>query len=272
MLAHLSDLHVLAPRRARASLDLTMRFVSFGRALDPEGRRRKLARALTSARQIGATDIVITGDLTEVGIPDQFEELAAILHDSCISPDRIILVPGNHDAYTSPDAWHRALEGPLAAFRPTAAEEPGKIVETCGVLVMPIDTTFYHSVFRSAGMLGADGVRLLASRLASRDVRDRQVVLGMHHTPIPHASRAWQWIDGLGGHEPVLDLLRRFENVEVLHGHLHYDVARSIDGGRPRVFGATAVVEDPPEASRVRLHGASRNVEPSRQGQSLAAA
>lgn len=43
--------------------------------------------------------------------------------------------------------------------------------------------------------------------------------------------------------------------VDVIHGHFHYAVERSIGTSRSRVFGATAVVEDSDAAPRFRLHG-----------------
>lgn len=253
MLAHLSDLHVLASKRTTSSIDLGTRIVSFGRALDPERRRKKIARAIASAKALGATHFVLTGDLTETGTPEQFEALAEILHEH-LTPEDVVLCPGNHDAYASPHAWRAALEGPLAAFRRTAAEEPGKVVAFGDHRILPIDTTFHQRVPRSAGEIEADGVRALAERLADGDLRDRPVILAMHHSPFPHTSRAWHWIDGLQGGERLVELLARFPNVDVLHGHLHFEVARTLGGSRPRVFGTTAVVEDPETTSRVRIH------------------
>jgi 3',5'-cyclic AMP phosphodiesterase CpdA len=256
MLAHLSDLHVLAPKRqARTqSFELATRLVSFGRALDPERRRRRILRAFTSARRAGATHFVITGDLTEVGSAEQFEALAEVLHDTGVPPDHVVLVPGNHDAYASPHGWRRALDGPLAAFRRNAAETAGKVVDCGGLHVLPIDTTFHQRILRSAGALTTDAVRELAKRLVEPALRDRPVVVAMHHSPFPHASRAWQWIDGLQGAELLVQVLERLDNVDVLHGHLHYTVERAIGRGRPRVFGTTAVVEDTDAAPRFRLH------------------
>lgn len=105
--AHLSDLHVLGSRASEvgeggrsARHAMSMRFVSFGRPLDASLRRRKLLRALESAKAAGASCFVLTGDLTELGLPDQFEALAEVLHASRIDPHAFVLVPGNHDLYS----------------------------------------------------------------------------------------------------------------------------------------------------------------------------
>src|ERR1700722_16318484 len=83
-IAHLSDAHVLDPRpsRTRSGWSMRVRFLSFGRPLDAVGRRRKLGRALEAAHRIGANHVVVSGDLTEIGTPGEFETLAEILHDS----------------------------------------------------------------------------------------------------------------------------------------------------------------------------------------------
>jgi len=67
-IAHLSDAHMLDPRpsRTRAGWSMQTRFLSFGRPLDAEGRRRKFRRALDTAQRVGAHHFVLSGDLTEV--------------------------------------------------------------------------------------------------------------------------------------------------------------------------------------------------------------
>src|SRR5580704_18481944 len=110
-IAHLSDVHMLdaRPSRARSGHSMGHRFLSFGRPLDAAGRRRKLVHALSAARRVGADHVVVSGDLTEIGSPGEFETLAETLHESGIAPDHITLVPGNHDLYTSPTARGDAL-------------------------------------------------------------------------------------------------------------------------------------------------------------------
>jgi len=64
-IAHLSDVHMLdsRPSRTRSGWSMGHRFLSFGRPLDPVGRRRKLAHALSAARRVGAHHVVISGDV-----------------------------------------------------------------------------------------------------------------------------------------------------------------------------------------------------------------
>jgi len=260
------------PAQARSVLELGMRFASFGRALDPQERIDKLVAGLGAARDAGAGHLVISGDLTEMGTTEQFETLAETLFDARIDPDRVTLVPGNHDAYTRPDAWARALEGPLARFRRASACAEGSVVERARAFLLPVDVACHQHVTRAAGHLSAQAADALEWRVHDLSGRGRPVVIVIHHSPIAHTPRAWDWFHGLRGASRIVDLIKRYPDVHVLHGHLHHQVELSLDARRPRVFGAPAVVDDPLRAPRVRLYevaGSSLVARP--MGKSLAA-
>lgn len=256
--AHLSDLHLLERRPARRGswLDLRTRFLSFGRRLDPEDRVLKLQRALGAAYRAGADHVVISGDLTEIGSPEQFERVAEVLHDGPFAPSRVTLVPGNHDVYTSPDGWRRAIAGPLRAFAPTSARPGGDVVEAAGVTLLPVDVTVHQPVTMAAGELAHGDADRLGRFLADRRFRDRPVVLVQHHPPLPHRFGLWQWIDGLRGWPRLVRMLERHPELQVLHGHLHEVVNKVLGHARVRVFGAPAVVEEKGGAPRIRIYEA----------------
>jgi 3',5'-cyclic-AMP phosphodiesterase len=260
--AHLSDVHMLDAhtRRSSARYRLATKMVSMGRSVDPRDRAKKLARALAAAKASGADHVVISGDLTEIGDPSEFEHLAGVLHDARLPAGGVTLVPGNHDAYTSPSAWRRALTGPLRPFASASAEEPGKVVERGGVVFLPIDTSRFQSIARSGGQFTRDAARAVERRVDDPAFRDKTLVLVLHHPPINRAA-AWQWIDGLRGCAQILDLLARRPRVQLLHGHLHKVVDRVVEIGRhasartrARVFGAPAIVDDREGTPRVRIY------------------
>ncbi len=254
-IAHLSDAHVLDPRpsRTRAGWSMQVRFLSFGRPLDAIGRRQKLLRSLDTARRVGADHYVLSGDLTEIGTPGEFETLAEILHDSRIDPERFTLVPGNHDVYSSADAWRWALAGPLAPFARMSAGEPGKIVEVGGANLMPIDATFHQPVTRSAGFIGEEAVRAIELRAGDMSLQGRPLLVVQHHPPFVRKTSALHWLDGLVGATRLMHALESFKHLFVLHGHLHSIVNRALGCGVARILGATAVCEDR-DAPRVRLY------------------
>jgi 3',5'-cyclic AMP phosphodiesterase CpdA len=254
-IAHLSDLHLLEAGPVASFLQgLAIRFVSVGRALDARGRVRKLERALAAVVRARADHLVVTGDLTEVGAPAQFEVLAEVLHGSGIAPENVTLVPGNHDAYTSGEAWRRALEGPLRAYRGASAGRDGQVVERGDVVFLPVDVSCPQSIARSAGELRPDVAAALEARFADAAFRHKALVVAQHHHPYAHEQSAWQWVDGLRGSARLMDLLARHPHVQVLHGHLHRAVDRLVGLGKSRILGAPAIVEDDPGTPRVRLY------------------
>jgi len=254
-IAHLSDMHLLESGPVASIMEgLAIRIVSVGRAVDPRGRARKLERALQAAIRTGADHLVISGDLTEVGAPAQFAAFAQVLSDSGIVPENVTLVPGNHDAYTSGEAWRRALDGPLRAYRGSSADREGKVVDRGDVVFLPIDVSCVQAITRSAGELRPDVATLLESRFADPALAKKALVVVQHHPPFAHARSTWQWIDGLRGSARLMGALARHSHVQVLHGHLHKAVDRLIGLGKSRVLGAPATVDDEEGSPRVRLY------------------
>jgi Icc protein len=254
-IAHLSDVHMLdaRPNRDRQGYGMGHRFLSFGRPLDAVGRQRKLVHALSAARRVGATHLVVSGDLTEIGAPGEFETLAETLHDSGMAPDRITLVPGNHDLYTSPTAWSDALNGPLSAFRRMSAQEPGRVVECAGVRILPLDVARFQPVTRSAGWIDDDSLDVVQHRASDPGLADRPLLVVQHHPPFVRTTQPLHWLDGLVGAVRMMGILEAFRHLFVLHGHLHSAVNKVLGCGVARVFGATAIVDDK-DAPRVRLY------------------
>ncbi len=248
--AHLSDVHALEPP---GRYGWGTKFVSIGRKLDAVGRAQKLRRALALAKESGADHFVISGDLTELGTPAQFESFAATVHEAAISPERVTLVPGNHDLYTAHDAWQKALVGPLRAFAEASAGAPGVVVDRGEAVFLPLDLTMYQSVARSGGNFSDGAASALGRRLADPSFARRALVVVQHHPPFTHPT-VWQWIDGLRGATQLMAMLSVHAHVQVLHGHLHHLVDRIIGYGKKRVFGAPAVVDDLEGEPRVRVY------------------
>lgn len=226
----------------------------FGRTLGPKQRIDKLVAGLAAAQQAGAVHLVISGNLTEMGLPAQFETLAETLLGARIDPDRVTLVPGSHDAYTRADAWERALEGPLKPFRRASARAGGSVAERARAFLLPLDVACHQHVTRAAGELSAREADALAHRVRDLSGRGFPVIVVLHHSPVPQAPRAWDRLHGLRGGARIVDMVARYPDLHVLHGHLRHDVDLAVDGRRPRIFGAPAVVDDRRNSPRVRIY------------------
>jgi 3',5'-cyclic AMP phosphodiesterase CpdA len=254
-IAHLSDMHLLEPRSAGRKYSLSARLVSLSRPLEPVARAANLRHALAHARRHGADHVVISGDLTELGEPAQFEQLATTLHESRIAPASITLVPGNHDAYGSPNAWKRALEGPLHAFHASSATNAGKVVDRGGAVFVPIDVSRHQSIARAGGELTEVAAEAVRRCLEDTAHAKKAIVVVQHHPPFGLPRSAWQFLSGLRGYGKLVELLTHNPEVQLLHGHLHHAMDRIVGGlGRARVFGASATVDDKAGHPRVRFY------------------
>ena len=264
-IAHLSDVHLLdrhATKR-RGWYAFATRLVSLGRPIDPGARADKLARALAHAKAGGADHVVISGDLTEVGDPREFEAFAEVLHDARWPEGSITLVPGNHDVYTTRDAWAKAIRGPFAPFAAAsaaAADAQPRVVERGNVVILPIDSTCFQNLLFSGGIVERRTVDALSARLSERPFRDRTQVLVIHHPPLhSRVSSVRRWIVGLRGSAAILELLARHPRLQLLHGHLHRILDQTVrqshgpgvgadpqpcgSGVLPRILGARATCD-----------------------------
>jgi len=163
--------------------------------------------------------ILFTGDLVDLGRPEEYEHLATILAPL---QQRIIAIPGNHDE-------RGAMR---AAFR-AGGYLPGE-----GFLHFAIDDDY---PFRLIGLdtliPGEGGGELCAERLDWLDRTlgrrpGRPTLIMMHHPPfqtgIGHMDRI-----GLKGAARFAEIMARHPQVElILCGHLHRTIRASV-GGRP---------------------------------------
>jgi len=243
ILAHLSDLHLLEPGHvARSRSDrLRLAYLSFGRPLDAQARRERVRRALFAART--ADHLVVTGDLTEDGTDAQLEALAQVLIEHGPAPERVTIVPGNHDAYTVGGAFERALDGPLRPYAETS--RPGSYVELDGAVVVAASSAVHQPVSRSAGSVDSAQVAALGDAAADRGwLAGRALVVALHHPPLGHALGVANWVDGLAEAGAMRAMLDAHPHVHVLHGHAHRERDRAVASGRaPQTLGAAAVVD-----------------------------
>jgi hypothetical protein len=118
-LAHITDVHLGPLPQARVRELLGKRafgYVSWHR------RRHRVHRvevldALAGDLEADLPDhIVVTGDLVNIALPPEFEQAARWL-EATATPDRLTLVPGNHDAYAGKSyragwsRWHAYMQG-----------------------------------------------------------------------------------------------------------------------------------------------------------------
>ena len=221
-LAHLSDPHLpplpsaglfeLAGKRALGYLNWKRNRHRY--------HRRDVVDALISDLHTQMPDhIAITGDLVNLALEAEFAPALAWLQ-SVGPPDRVTVVPGNHDAYVRAaahrltDSWASYLVGDDAIdqdndiFPALRRRGPLALIGvSSGVPTPPLMAT---------GRLGRsqmDALESLLSALASEQVFR---VLLIHH-PLRSSARAKRLTDSA----ELLALLKQYGVELVLHGHDH---------------------------------------------------
>lgn len=162
--------------------------------------------------------IVLTGDLVDLGRPDEYEYLQSLLAPLAMP---LYAIPGNHDA----------REAMRNAFRAS-----GYLPEA-GFLQFAVDDWPIRLVGLDTLIPGEGGGELCAERLAWLDRTLGQkpnvpTLVLMHHPPFPTGIGHMDKI-GLKGSDGFATVMARHPQVEaVLCGHLHRTIQTQIGGRR----------------------------------------
>jgi len=252
-IAHLSDLHLLSLEGAvpfrlfnkRLTGYLNLRF--HRRSVHKAFAVRAAARAI---RQLGIDQVVITGDVSNLALENEFELVRTFLaEDLGLPAERVSMVPGNHDTYTAgshrSQRFARTFAGYLRSDLPDLTP-PGEVfpyVHLRGpTAIIGLSTALPRPPLIASGSLGRGQLAALERILAHPEVRDRTVVILQHH-PIHNASStAKRMLEGLTDAAEEARILGKVPRGLVLHGHLHRRIHRHLatERGRLDAVGATS--------------------------------
>ncbi len=253
--AHLSDLHLTS------LVDVTISDLLNKRALGYLSwrlrRRREHVPAILDAlrhdlSELAPDHIVITGDLTHIGLPSEFQQAREWL-ETLGSPTDVTVIPGNHDAYVRA-SW----QDTFALWTPYMTSDPGlqagqqqapggsffPSVRVRGHVVLIGATSARPSApFFATGSLGIAQMARLGDLL---DLTRRQGlfrILLIHHPPL---AAVVEWRKRLTDGAALIGLLARHGVEMILHGHAH----RSYVGHIPSAQGEMSVIGVPSASAR----------------------
>ena len=233
--AHLSDPHlaIVSPPGFRSLMNKRIiGYVSWRTRRRAIHETRVLAALTEAIKQAESDHVVVTGDLTNIALPDEFAEARRWL-ESLGPPRHVTVVPGNHDAYVgvpwpaSLGLWAEYMSGddkPLASradFPIVRRREP--------VAIIGLSSAHPTAPHLAVGSLGEGQLAKLEQELAELGRQGLFRVVLIHHPPVqgtvkPRASL----LDGAG----FAAAIARSGAELVLHGHMHRISQRSIETPR----------------------------------------
>jgi len=242
LLAHLSDPH-LGPMPPVSAVDLINKrmigYFNWSRNRIRIYDNAVIDALLTDMRAAAPDHIAVTGDLSNIGLPAEFDNARDWLRRLGSAED-VSVIPGNHDAYV-PGAFE-VLSRTWRAYM-SGDESNGELfpyVRKRGPLALiGVSTAVASLPLMATGRVGEQQVAALERALATtgRDGLFRVVLI--HHSPV---SKASQWERRLVDAGRVRAAIARYGAELVLHGHNHRTSLSRIAGpnGPVPVVGAAS--------------------------------
>jgi 3',5'-cyclic AMP phosphodiesterase CpdA len=188
----------------------------------------------TDLAQTQPDHIAVTGDLTHLSLPAEFEKARQWLQ-SLGPPSKVTVIPGNHDTYVK-TVWHQTMARWTDYMLSDSPRKDGHnskdtdaffpLLRTRGcVAIIGVCTARPSAPHLAVGSVGTRQLQKLATIL-SQTGRDRfyRVVL-IHHPPV---SGSVSWRKRLTDAPALQSLLAAYGAELVLHGHAHRTLQRSL--------------------------------------------
>ncbi|MDJ0512686.1 MAG: metallophosphoesterase [Methyloceanibacter sp.] len=250
-LAHLSDIHLSPLPKVKSHQLLSKRFLGYvnwhhGRKF--VHRRDVLDLLSRDVKERKPDHIAVTGDLTNLGLPQEFPPTAAWLR-GLGKPDTVTVIPGNHDAYVRlhPDKttahWRPFMEENAAgqALHPQSAGGFPFVRRFGDIALVALSSAVPTAPFVAAGWLGSEQRQALAQCLDKLGQEGLFRIVLIHHPPLPGQA---SWRRALRDATDVRDVLREHGAELVLHGHNHEQSVHELE-----TVSGPAIVVGVPSAS-----------------------
>ncbi len=249
-IVHLSDLHLACADGISWHQLLNKRILGYLRWR--LGRRREFDYRIFAIlerelQQIKPDQVIITGDLTHLGLPSEFKAVSKWLEKLGPS-ERITIVPGNHDTYVETD-WAQTFfmwEGyilPYSSYEgrlpPPGLEDVFPILhQVKNVAIIGVSTAVPCPWHLAIGEVGTGQLCRLEAMLEEAASMGCFRIIALHHPP---------GLGSIGSRKALKDAGRLVRILEdrgcelILHGHSHQSLCYTLKGPR----GDIPVIEAP---------------------------
>jgi 3',5'-cyclic AMP phosphodiesterase CpdA len=255
-IAHISDLHVPSRWRRAPWLYLGKRLIGTLNYKLRRAREHPLETITALVRGLAADasidHVVVTGDLTNVSLVEEFQAARELLEPLIArGPGFLSVIPGNHDRYTYTSHWRGDFERFFADCMTSEVETGGPFpfVRFRGeVAILGLDSGIATPPFRATGALGAAQRARLVRALAEPRVAQAGFRLALvHHPPMIEGGGRDHRTHRLTDDRELLEIAATSGIDLLLHGHIHepFTAEKTIGGRVVRGIGV---------GSSTRLH------------------
>ena len=228
-IAHLSDLHFAPLPTVGARKLISKRilgYLSWHRKRKHEHRTNVLEALLNDLKEDRPDHICVTGDLTNIALPEEFETARRWLLRAGIA-DAISIIPGNHDAYVA-----GALENGLPLWAEWMTGDDGKtgfpyLRRRGKISIIGTSSAVATLPAMASGRLGEQQLIALESMLKAEHQAGQFTLIMIHHPPQPGAESPRKALSDAKAFRAVI---ARTGAGLILHGHTHRALKASIDG------------------------------------------
>jgi 3',5'-cyclic AMP phosphodiesterase CpdA len=271
-LAHLSDPH-LADHHDVHLIDFFNKRL-FGYLKWRLQRRSKHHEDVLTAliHDLGANQpdhIVVTGDLTHLGLPAEFLNAKELLK-KLGRPSQVTVIPGNHDAYVGSD-WDRNLTHWIDYIASDELEITDDMIISSQTLfpslrvrdpiaLIGVSTAQPCSTLLAVGRIGKGQLQRFQKILIDTGQKDLFRVVLIHHPPV---SGVVSWRKRLTDASAFRTIIRDHGVDLILHGHAHRHSQGRVNAGDVHVpvigiSSASATDENSKRQARYHLYRLSR--------------
>lgn len=223
LLAHLSDPHlgpIPRPRVTDLANKRLLGFVNWHLRRQRQHRREVLEAIVADMKAAAPDHVAVTGDLVNIALDGEFAPAKSWL-ESVGSPEKVTLVPGNHDIYVRATAGH--AQHFFAKFMRGDADDAAAaprfpFVRRRGPLALiGLSSALPTAPLLATGRIGPDQLARLAGVLEELKKQQTFRVVLIHHPPVSTHSRHKRLVDA----QALREVLRAHGAELVLHGHDH---------------------------------------------------
>ena len=251
-IAHLSDIHLAPLPRFGTKALFSKRlfgYLNWWRGRDAIHRPEILGRLVDDINMFNPDHFVVTGDLTNLGLREEYEAVRLWLQT--VAPvEKITVIPGNHDAYV-PGALETGLEMLAPWMEP---DHPQKdifpFVHHCGnVALIGTSSAIATRPFSAAGRMGDMQLERISSVLQKLGAAHQFRILLVHH---PLRVRRSKYSKRLKDGENLINVLKMQGAELVLYGHMHEAQRQDYEGPSSlcHTIGVPSASADPENSRR----------------------